>query len=271
MCTPSGFRLTAWSRRHKGFYATSCPRRAKLALGFTLIELLVVVAVIAILAGLLFPLFARVRERAYQTVCLSNLKQIGGAFHLYLQDWDEAYPLVSYSKADSSVVLWAEVLLPYLVNTQVLVCPTNPYTWPLKDDIPSTYAMNLYFPPWGPALDLANTLKDDSVLHSDIPQPSLLILAVDSRGGHYVQDVEADIPGVSLSPSFPPPDKGSLNTHLGKVSFLFCDGHAKAMKMADTLYPTYMWRIDNLKDPKDREGLEWWRSWVLKRLAPEYR
>jgi prepilin-type N-terminal cleavage/methylation domain-containing protein/prepilin-type processing-associated H-X9-DG protein len=246
-------------------------RQTEFALGFTLIELLVVVAVIAILAGLLFPVFAKIREKANQTACLNNLKQIGGAFHLYLQDWDEAYPLVSYSKADSSFVLWEEALLPYLANTQVLVCPSNPYIWLLKDDIPSTYAMNLYFPPWGPALDLANTLKDDSVLHSDIPQPSLLILVVDSRYGDSVQDVHAAVSGVSLSPSFLPPDKGYLNTHLGKVNFLFCDGHAKAMKMAETLYPTYMWRIDNLKDPKDREGLEWWRSWVLKRLAPEYR
>src|SRR6478672_5991246 len=57
--------------------------------GFTLIELLVVIAIIAILAAILFPVFARAREKARQTSCLSNLKQIGLAFLMYNQDYDE--------------------------------------------------------------------------------------------------------------------------------------------------------------------------------------
>ncbi len=65
-----------------------CDRRA-----FTLIELLVVIAVIAILAALLFPVFSRARESARKTGCLSNLKQMGLAVTLYLQDYDETYPM----------------------------------------------------------------------------------------------------------------------------------------------------------------------------------
>jgi prepilin-type N-terminal cleavage/methylation domain-containing protein/prepilin-type processing-associated H-X9-DG protein len=57
--------------------------------GFTLIELLVVIAIIAILAAILFPVFAQAREKARQATCISNMKQIGVAWHLYAQDYDE--------------------------------------------------------------------------------------------------------------------------------------------------------------------------------------
>src|SRR5436190_15390928 len=60
--------------------------------GFTLIELLVVVAIIVILAGILYPVFAATRRAAYNAACLSNLKQIGLAVSMYAQDYDEAFP-----------------------------------------------------------------------------------------------------------------------------------------------------------------------------------
>ncbi|MCX7597678.1 MAG: DUF1559 domain-containing protein, partial [Armatimonadetes bacterium] len=60
--------------------------------GFTLIELLVVIAIIAILAAILFPVFARAREKARQASCTSNLKQIAMAHLMYAQDYDEMLP-----------------------------------------------------------------------------------------------------------------------------------------------------------------------------------
>jgi prepilin-type N-terminal cleavage/methylation domain-containing protein/prepilin-type processing-associated H-X9-DG protein len=118
-------------------------------LGFTLIELLVVIAIIAILAAILFPVFAKVREKARQTACVSNSKQIGLGILQYSQDYDEAYPL-----SVAGNVEWSALVQPYikagkLVNGPsgrvanvdgVMSCPSSPDTdqanqWQVRDDL----------------------------------------------------------------------------------------------------------------------------------------
>ncbi len=89
--------------------------------GFTLIELLVVIAIIAILAAILFPVFARAREKARQTSCLSNIKQIVLAHLQYAQDYDER----CCGGQSPGVGAWYNALSPYLKNTQVLKCPSD--------------------------------------------------------------------------------------------------------------------------------------------------
>lgn len=69
---------------------------------FTLIELLVVIAIIAILAAILFPVFAKAREKARQTSCLSNTKQLGLALYTYIQDFDETIPMGGWRSGASS-------------------------------------------------------------------------------------------------------------------------------------------------------------------------
>lgn len=86
---------------------------------FTLLELLVVIAVIALLAALLFPVFARARALVQRTVCLSNLRQIAFAHHLYLQDWDEQLvywwvPAPPRPQPFGPRLYWTEFLQPYL-------------------------------------------------------------------------------------------------------------------------------------------------------------
>lgn len=89
--------------------------------GFTLIELLVVIAIIAILASILFPVFAKAREKARQAACESNEKQLGLAFIQYTQDYDEYFPPGSNTNGAG----WAGQLYQYVKSTGVFACPDD--------------------------------------------------------------------------------------------------------------------------------------------------
>ena len=98
-------------------------RRSKSSRAFTLIELLVVIAIIAILAAILFPVFARAREKARQSACLSNVKQIALSCLMYAQDYDEK--MVTGSGYQAASLNWQLRVDPYMRNTQILVCPSQ--------------------------------------------------------------------------------------------------------------------------------------------------
>jgi prepilin-type N-terminal cleavage/methylation domain-containing protein/prepilin-type processing-associated H-X9-DG protein len=93
--------------------------------GFTLIELLVVIAIIAILAAILFPVFARAREKARQTSCLSNIKQLALAILSYAQDYDECLPMCRWHDGTTWRGFYQEVP-PYIQNAQIFRCPSDP-------------------------------------------------------------------------------------------------------------------------------------------------
>jgi prepilin-type N-terminal cleavage/methylation domain-containing protein/prepilin-type processing-associated H-X9-DG protein len=94
--------------------------------GFTLIELLVVIAIIAILAAILFPVFAKAREKARQASCLSNIKQLSLGIMQYVQDYDERLPAAWVGpNGPLPRVRWFDACEPYLKNTQVRFCPSH--------------------------------------------------------------------------------------------------------------------------------------------------
>jgi prepilin-type N-terminal cleavage/methylation domain-containing protein len=110
--------------------------------GFTLIELLVVIAIIAILAAILFPVFARAREKARQTACLNNIKEMGLGMLMYAQDYDEMFPAMSLGPVGPIPVVpehpafnrhstlgyfncWSNGIYPYIKNVQIFLCPST--------------------------------------------------------------------------------------------------------------------------------------------------
>jgi prepilin-type N-terminal cleavage/methylation domain-containing protein/prepilin-type processing-associated H-X9-DG protein len=133
--------------------------------GFTLIELLVVIAIIAILAGILFPVFAQAREQARKTTCASNLRQVGVAIGMYVQDFDELFPNTGNPQLWQGRY-WRWPLAPYLAysrrrdpsspqndlvsvgsDAHVLVCPSDPTAKAQWDSTSYAYARCFYQSP----------------------------------------------------------------------------------------------------------------------------
>ncbi len=122
-----------------------CRRNA----GFTLIELLVVIAIIAILAGILFPVFARAKAAAKKVACISNLKQIGSAIGLYMEDSDDLFPYAIDAIDKVHPEIWddfpdfkakipympliSEVVQPYIKSKDVFHCPSDDGTDTVDD------------------------------------------------------------------------------------------------------------------------------------------
>ena len=217
--------------------------------GFTLIELLVVIAIIAILAAILFPVFARAREKARQTACLSNVKQLGLGIEMYLQDYDEEYPPYG-GWVGSNLWCWPSSLLPYVKNTQVFRCPSDkpqPRTdWtgtsPLDGFgvplINISYGMNLGIQRWYPSKPqgLGSNWGDAGILQGastvTVANPAGTILLGEFARIYDLHGIYADqlwlayvMEGSEYDAESSLPDR-----HNGGVNLAYCDGHAKWVK-----------------------------------------
>ncbi len=198
--------------------------------GFTLIELLVVIAIIAILAAILFPVFARAREKARQSSCLSNVKQLALSFMMYLQDYDSSYPL---PQADGAGISWARRVDPYVKNRQVFICPSDSHA-PVGPANPDGVQ---YLCSFGYNYNLGNDSSSGSWVvrirtEADIQYPANTVMTFESL------DVVAGNSASSYDTLQQPewaggfywsaPGRGSApGRHNGGDNLGFCDGHAK--------------------------------------------
>ncbi|MGM0493818.1 MAG: DUF1559 domain-containing protein [Armatimonadota bacterium] len=200
--------------------------------GFTLIELLVVIAIIAILAAILFPVFARAREKARQTSCMSNVKQLQLGILMYAQDFDEMLPTEDYNyglggtDGDGS---WRGVVFPYVKNSQLFICPSHSPTSNVFDGSVADKGMNASY--------AINDLHQDSgaptpprgATLARVDDPSSVIFLVESTGA------DDDIGPASNEHGWTP-TSDAFTRHNGGANYSFVDGHAKWLK-PDALCP----------------------------------
>jgi prepilin-type N-terminal cleavage/methylation domain-containing protein/prepilin-type processing-associated H-X9-DG protein len=191
--------------------------------GFTLIELLVVIAIIAILAAILFPVFAKAREKAKQASCLSNIKQVALAAQMYAQDYDDML-CNHYSGylVGGDYLIWPQLLQPYIKNHGIMDCPSVGARWAMN---PCGY----YAGGWAlPSIGINYTLTGYATRNqSDIEAPADVINFID--GTNY-----AAAPQRSSTWSYYGASWGGhheLYRHNETANCGFYDGHAKAMKI----------------------------------------
>lgn len=213
--------------------------------GFTLIELLVVIAIIAILAAILFPVFAKAREKARQSSCASNLKQIALGIQQYTQDYDEMFPPAyagdgmvpqtdpnmpgAHFLSDPGKVVngqgyyftWADSTSPYVKSWKLYECPSSIDKTSMSYGYNSEISGGSVYDPVTPPLSL-----------STITSPADVVLILDYN---IVYGTFAN----AYQPTYWTWMMAATTLHNDGANVCFADGHVKWMLSKGPLfYPT---------------------------------
>jgi prepilin-type N-terminal cleavage/methylation domain-containing protein/prepilin-type processing-associated H-X9-DG protein len=215
--------------------------------GFTLIELLVVIAIIAILAAILFPVFAKAREKARTSSCQSNLKQCSIAISMYEQDFDEI--LMPNSIIGPGWRAWVPDLAnQYVKNAEVWKCPNKWGVYTLDRAIypagegPNTQQLTFgYAACTGDMTDPTNTWagvgwnNNRSVNLSALTDPAGTLRLVDAIALEIYRKVDTDINNQEvINTAWQCEVKGRVRMgHNGQFNALFADGHVKILRNSE--------------------------------------
>lgn len=231
---------------------------------FTLIELLVVIAIIAILAAILFPVFAKARERAKLSQCVSNMRQLGIACKMYADDADETYPKNrNYAGAGMQYWTWKRAITPYVNSFDVYLCPSIQNPWCACDSgfapgakgdesnlnpkfvndrskwIPASYGYAAGF------FHEGSSGAERPRKISEVKDPAGTLFVLNSRMGYpdlgpWMMNSRVDPKtGLGISTG----KYGAFVSHVGgRLVFMMVDGHVTTMKLMDTVVPTDLWK-----------------------------
>ena len=186
---------------------------------FTLLEILVVIAIIAILAAILFPAFARARENARRSSCQSNLKQLSLATIQYTQDYDERFPM-GLTQNGGQFFTALDLIQPYAQNKNIALCPSDSTPWDMD--------LSSVVPGTAPASYSANDKIETSPAFGAAPPP--VSLAQIKQPSHLPLSWDAVLDTTSAPLSPPIPNVIARRRHLEGANCAFADGHVKWIK-----------------------------------------
>jgi prepilin-type N-terminal cleavage/methylation domain-containing protein/prepilin-type processing-associated H-X9-DG protein len=201
--------------------------------GFTLIELLVVIAIIAILAAILFPVFARAREKARTASCMSNVKELALAMIMYSGDYDERFcsrgtgnqltPVIpgdtyfNWNGGTYNIFYrsWASNIYPYINNVQIFRCPSSDY---------NCYGVAYGLPVYGAAPGGGYVTIFGQPRQSDIRRPAEIMMMTEKGAGGGYQYVLSNSSSLSVTYF------ACRDSHNQGGNVAFFDGHVKWLK-----------------------------------------